>query len=100
MKRLHVAMVVLAGALVTTMAAGPAAAQGRGDYPWCAQGQGYDYPGECSYETYAQCQASVSGRLLACGENPRFLFNAGAGEWREPRDPRRHRRHHRHHHHD
>jgi len=88
-------MVVLAGALVTTMAAGPAAAQGRGDYPWCAQGQGYDYPGECSYETYAQCQASVSGRLLACGENPRFLFNAQGDERREPR--RHYRRHHRHH---
>ena len=59
---------VLAGAATVT----PAAAR---DYPWCAQGSEYDYPGECAYSTYEQCQASVSGRLLFCDRNPRMLFN-------------------------
>ena len=49
----------------------PAAA---GDYPWCAQGGEYGYPGECAYRTYHQCQASVSGRLLFCGPNPRVAY--------------------------
>jgi len=94
---MHVAMMVLAGVLVTTAATSPAMAGGRGDYPWCAQGQGYGYPGECSYETYAQCQASVSGRMLGCGENPSYLFNQSADD---PRPMRRPHRHHRRHHHD
>lgn len=50
----------------------PAAAR---DYPWCAQGGEYDYPGECAYSTYQQCQASVSGRLLFCDRNPRFAYS-------------------------
>ncbi|WP_338026564.1 DUF3551 domain-containing protein [Bradyrhizobium acaciae] len=62
------------------------------DYPWCAQGPSLGYPGECAYQTYDQCLASVSGRYLACGENPRFLFRAQL----QP-EPRRYRHKHRHH---
>ncbi len=61
---------VLAGFATIT----PAAAR---DYPWCAQGGEYDYPGECAYSTYEQCQASVSGRLLYCDRNPRFAYGQG-----------------------
>jgi hypothetical protein len=61
------AAIVLAGLADMT----PAAAR---DYPWCAQGGEYDYPGECAYSTYEQCQASVSGRLLFCDRNPRFAY--------------------------
>ncbi|MEZ2147806.1 DUF3551 domain-containing protein [Bradyrhizobium sp. DN5] len=61
----------------------PAAAR---DYPWCAQGGEYDYPGECAYSTYEQCQASISGRLLYCGRNPRL----GYGQMQP--QPRVHRR--------
>jgi hypothetical protein len=61
--------------------AGTGAAAAR-DYPWCAQGQGYGYPGECAYQTYQQCLASVSGRLLYCGVNPRVAY-------RQPPLPRR-----------
>ena len=74
------AAMVLAGFATTT----PAAAR---DYPWCAQGGEYDYPGECAYSTYEQCQASVSGRLLFCDRNPRILFNQA-----QPPQPRPHRR--------
>jgi hypothetical protein len=61
------AAMVLAGFATST----PAAAR---DYPWCAQGGEYDYPGECAYSTYEQCQASVSGRLLFCDRNPRMAY--------------------------
>ncbi|MDE2379484.1 DUF3551 domain-containing protein [Bradyrhizobium sp.] len=65
--------VLASGALVLAALAGtgPAAAH---DYPWCAQGGEYDYPGECAYQTYQQCLASVSGRLLYCGPNPRVAY--------------------------
>ena len=77
----------------------------RADYPWCAQGQGYGYPGECSYQTLPQCQASVAGRFLICGPNPRMIgqpqyapqfapqYDPQYDQQYEPR--RRHRRHHR-----
>jgi hypothetical protein len=72
---------VLAGVATVT----PAAAR---DYPWCAQGGGYDYPGDCTYSTYEQCQASVSGRLMACGSNPLVAY----GQAPQPQ-PRRRTRH-------
>jgi hypothetical protein len=49
----------------------PAAA---GDYPWCVQGKEIGYPGDCSYSTYQQCQASASGRYASCGVNPLVAF--------------------------
>jgi hypothetical protein len=74
---------VLAGFVTVT----PAAAR---DYPWCAQGGEYDYPGECAYSTYEQCLASVSGRLLYCGANPRV----GYGQELQPQPRSRHRTRH------
>ncbi|MCS3730530.1 DUF3551 domain-containing protein [Bradyrhizobium betae] len=71
---------VLAGFVTAT----PAAAR---DYPWCAQGGEYDYPGECAYSTYEQCQASVSGRLLFCGPNPLVAY--GQAPQRQPQPRRR-----------
>jgi hypothetical protein len=72
---------VLAGFVDAT----PAAAR---DYPWCAQGGEYDYPGECAYSTYDQCLASVSGRLLYCGPNPLVAY----GQMQQPRPPARSKR--------
>jgi hypothetical protein len=72
------AAMALAGVATVT----PAAAR---DYPWCAQGGEYDYPGECAYSTYEQCQASVSGRLLFCDRNPRMAY----GPPPQPRPQRR-----------
>lgn len=71
------AMVLVGSATVT-----PAAAR---DYPWCAQGGEYDYPGDCTYSTHEQCLASVSGRLLFCDRNPRFAY----GQQPHPRPQRR-----------
>jgi hypothetical protein len=44
------------------------------DYPWCVQGRGVGYPGDCSYQTFEQCRASASGRNAGCGVNPRAAF--------------------------
>ncbi|WOH78654.1 DUF3551 domain-containing protein [Bradyrhizobium sp. BEA-2-5] len=44
------------------------------DYPWCVQGRGVGYPGDCMYQTRAQCLASASGRNVTCGINPRAAY--------------------------
>ena len=64
-------MAVTATGAATLAGPGPAAAR---DYPYCVHGGGYGYPGDCSYTSYAQCQASASGRLAYCDVNPRFAF--------------------------
>ena len=66
-----VLMTVLAGGLASFAITSPAQAH---DYPWCTQGRGLGYPGDCSYQTYGQCMASASGRNLGCGVNPRVAF--------------------------
>lgn len=72
-------LAVLAAGVATLAASAPAAAY---DYPWCVQGRGVGIPGDCSYQTYAQCMASASGRALYCNINPRAAFA------RQPRDRR------------
>ena len=68
---------ILAGmAIVAIGAAGTAtitAAQAH-DYAYCVQGRDEGVPGDCSYSTYAQCQASASGRGDSCNVNPRAAF--------------------------
>jgi len=44
------------------------------EYPYCLQGRTVGVPGECSYQTYAQCMASASGRGLYCNINPRAAY--------------------------
>ena len=81
MRKTQFVLLALSAVIVAVAAnVSPASA---GDYPWCAQGGEYDYPGECAYTTYAQCLASVSGRLLYCGPNPRVAYGQA---------PRPHRR--------
>ena len=47
------------------------------DFPWCIRGDNYESVlGDCSFATYAQCQATASGRAAYCAENP--YFNAKA----------------------
>ncbi|WP_291864140.1 DUF3551 domain-containing protein [Bradyrhizobium sp.] len=75
-------MAVLAVGAATFAGSAPAAAY---DYPYCLQGRGIGIPGECAYQSYAQCMASASGRGLYCNINPRVAF----GEQRRAR-PRGH----------
>ena len=73
MRKLLFSMLALSAAGVATLATSvPAAAY---DYPWCVQGRGVGIPGDCSYQTYAQCEASASGRGLYCNGNPRAALN-------------------------
>jgi len=72
MRKLMMAMMAMTAAGIATLATpAPAAAY---DYPWCAQGREVGIPGECSYRTFAQCQAGASGRNLTCNINPRVAF--------------------------
>lgn len=73
-------LVVLAAGAATMTGSSPAAAY---DYPYCVQGRGIGIPGDCSYQTYAQCMASASGRGLYCNINPRAAF--GKQQQRRPR---------------
>ena len=85
MRKLMLAMLAVATAGVGSIASSvPAAAY---DYPWCTQGRSLGYPGDCSYQTYAQCMASASGRALFCGINPRVAFAQGWPGRRVYRDP-------------
>ena len=72
MRKMMLAMLALAavGAGTTTGSA-PAAAY---DYPYCLQGRSVGIPGDCSYQSYAQCMATASGRALYCNINPRVAF--------------------------
>jgi Protein of unknown function (DUF3551) len=86
------AVIGLGAALLAGVASTGSASADPYDYPWCAQGPSYGYPGECMYQTRRQCLASVSGIFLACGENPRFLFRDQPRPW-PPSQPRRRHRH-------
>ncbi|HKS18309.1 MAG TPA: DUF3551 domain-containing protein [Bradyrhizobium sp.] len=81
-KTILAVMAALAAGAASVAGSVPAAAH---DYPWCAQGHSVGIPGDCSYQTYAQCMASASGRLLSCNINPRVAF----GQQRRAR-PSRH----------
>jgi Protein of unknown function (DUF3551) len=68
--RILLGAMTLAAAGVASVAAPSAAQAGT----WCVQGRDMGYPGDCSYSTYAQCQASASGRVAYCGINPRAAY--------------------------
>jgi hypothetical protein len=80
-------LAVTAAGAATLVGSGPAAAY---DYPWCVQGAGVGVPGDCSYNSYAQCQASASGRYVYCNINPRVAF----GQQQQPRRGRPSRHYH------
>lgn len=70
-KTVLTALALIGAGFASLAGTAPAAAY---DYPWCVQGRGVGYPGDCSYQTYAQCQASASGRNVGCGINPIVAF--------------------------
>ena len=41
-------------------------------HPFCLQGDEWPGLSNCRFDTYAQCQASASGRALTCIANPYF----------------------------
>ena len=85
MRNLMIAVLALSGiGVVTLTSSAPALAY---DYPWCAQGRGVGFPGDCSYQYRWQCLASASGRGLDCNINPRVAFRhlrPGYGPYPQP----------------
>jgi hypothetical protein len=67
-------MAVLSFGVLGAIGVAPAAAVGI-RYPYCIQGN--DQPGlsNCTFTSYEQCQATASGRFLACIANPYYLGN-------------------------
>jgi hypothetical protein len=71
-RHLMLATLALGSAAAATIAgAAPAAAF---DYPYCLQGKQTGIPGDCSYRSYQECQASASGRDAYCNINPAFAY--------------------------
>jgi Protein of unknown function (DUF3551) len=72
MRNAILALLALSAAAVAAIASSGSAA--AFDYPYCLQGRGVGIPGDCSYQSYAQCMASASGRAAYCNVNPRVAF--------------------------
>ena len=70
-------LVLLAAGGLIVLGAAPAAAFGT-RYPFCMQGD--DYPGlsNCTFTSYEQCQATASGRMMACIANPYYVGESDA----------------------
>ena len=67
--------------------ASPAAAR---DYPFCIKGCDFAAGrGDCSFSSYAQCQATASGRDATCAANPYFDANAEPQPFRGRQSRRR-----------
>jgi hypothetical protein len=68
---------LLSAVIVGTMASigmTPSPVQAR-DYPFCIKGDFYLSPtGDCSFDTYEQCQATASGRRAYCDANPFYAY--------------------------
>lgn len=76
-------LALLAASGLAMIGTAPAEAVGT-RYPFCMQGAYAPGLSDCSYTSYAQCQATASGRRLSCIENP--YYNPGTGP-----DPRAYR---------
>jgi hypothetical protein len=67
-----------------TLASLPASAQ-PGKY--CLRGFNHGYPGDCSYNSYAECKATASGMVEECVVNPMYS-HARDRNVSAPRQPR------------
>jgi hypothetical protein len=67
----NVICAALAASGLVLMANAPAQAVGI-RHAFCIQGDQYPGLSNCTFDTYAQCQATASGRLLTCIANPYF----------------------------
>ena len=63
-----------AAALAALGSIGTSAPAAAAELQYCLQGRGVGYPGDCQYRSFAECQATASGRTLSCGINPRFVY--------------------------
>ncbi len=52
------------------------------DYPWCARTRGNSAFGDCSFASFGQCMATVSGQRGDCIANPRLAYGQYGGDRR------------------
>ena len=68
----NVAVVALALGAATMLGNTSASAVGK-RHPFCIQGDEYPGLSNCTFDSYAQCEATASGRFLSCIANPFFV---------------------------
>lgn len=66
-----IALLALTAGASTLLSSSPVHAYGV-RHAFCLQGDEYPGLSACTYDTYAQCLASASGRNLSCIANPYF----------------------------
>jgi Protein of unknown function (DUF3551) len=74
----HIALATLFACSFALFGAAPVQAVGS-RHPFCLQGDEYPGLSACTFDTYAQCLATASGRKVYCIANPYF-----AGETDDP----------------
>jgi hypothetical protein len=67
----HIALAALGALSFALFCAAPAEAVGT-RHPFCLQGDEYPGLSACTFDTYAQCLATASGRKVYCIANPYF----------------------------
>ncbi len=68
-------LALAAASLAFLASALPSDAQAR-DYPWCSRTSGSGYEPSCTFTSFRQCMATVSGQAGDCMQNPRMAFRA------------------------
>jgi hypothetical protein len=58
-------------ALLIVASTGPTMAR---DYAWCARTSSNGFNGDCSFTSFRQCMATVSGQAGDCIANPRLAY--------------------------
>jgi Protein of unknown function (DUF3551) len=64
--------ILMATAAILIASSAPSMAR---DYPWCARTITNPDFGDCSFTSYRQCMATVSGQRGECITNPRLAFS-------------------------
>jgi hypothetical protein len=70
-REVNMRSIVAISAVLVALCAPPVAAR---DYPWCAKTSANGFNGDCSFTSYRQCMATVSGQRGECMQNPRLIF--------------------------
>lgn len=83
--KLALAAATFALALATGLIGGTTPSQASANLQWCAQNVTYNTSGDCSYFSFAQCQAAISGIGGDCIQNPRLAYDPFYGEPRRGR---------------
>src|SRR4051812_2368570 len=69
--RIDMRTLLAATALLAVMGATPSMAR---DYPWCSRTSATGFNPSCTFTSYNQCMATVSGQRGDCMQNPLLAF--------------------------